>query len=131
MTLAIGLDPIETGKTTILRNIFFETDSFNIKPESKVQLLEMVDFMKNNPSLVIEIGGHTDTQGSENYNLTLSGKRAESVVKYLIENGIQAPRLKSKGYGFSIPLTENSTEEGRARNRRTEFKILEGKTGDK
>lgn len=131
MTLAIGLDPIETGKTTILRNIFFETDSFNIKPESKVQLLEMVDFMRNNPSLVIEIGGHTDTQGSENYNLTLSGKRAESVVKYLIENGIQAPRLKSKGYGFSIPLTENSTEEGRARNRRTEFKILEGKTGDK
>ena len=131
MTLAIGLDPIETGKTTILRNIFFDTDSFNIKPESKVQLLEMIDFMRKNPSLVIEIGGHTDTQGSENYNLTLSGKRAGSVVKYLVENGIPAPRLKSKGYGFSLPLTQNSTEEGRATNRRTEFKILEGKTRDK
>ena len=131
MTLSIGLDPIETGKTTILRNIFFETDSFNLKPESKVQLLEMVDFMRKNPSLVMEIGGHTDTQGSENYNLTLSGKRAGSVVKHLVENGIPAPRLKSKGYGFSVPLTENSTEEGRAKNRRTEFKILESKTRDK
>ena len=131
MTLAIGLDPIETGKTTILKNIFFDTDSFNLKPESKVQLQEMVDFMRKNSSLVIEIGGHTDTQGSENYNQTLSAKRAESVVKYLIANGIPASRLKSKGYGFSVPLTENSTEEGRAQNRRTEFKILESKTRDK
>ena len=131
MVLEIPMDPIETGKSVILKNIFFDTDSFNIKPESKVQLLEMINFMKKNPHLVIEIGGHTDTQGSENYNLTLSGKRAESVVKYLVENGIPAPRLKSKGYGFSVPLTENSTEEGRAQNRRTEFKILESKTGDK
>jgi outer membrane protein OmpA-like peptidoglycan-associated protein len=130
-TLAIGLDPIETGKTTILRNIFFNTDSFNLKPESKVQLQEMVDFMRKNPNLVIEIGGHTDTQGSEVYNLTLSEMRAEAVVQYLIGNGISATRLKSKGYGFSVPLTENSTEEGRAQNRRTEFKILESKTRDK
>ncbi len=131
MTLAIGLDPIETGKTTILQNIFFNTDSFNIKPESKVQLHEMVDFMGKNPNLVIEIGGHTDTQGSEVYNLTLSEKRAEAVVQYLNGNGISATRLKSKGYGFSVPLTGNSTEEGRAQNRRTEFKILESKTIDK
>ena len=131
LSLEIAMDPIETGKSVILKNIFFDTDSFNIKPESKGQLTEIIDFMKVNPALVVEIGGHTDDQGSESHNLTLSGKRAESVVKYLVENGIPAPRLKSIGYGFSIPLTENSTEEGRAQNRRTEFKILESKTRDK
>jgi len=127
LKLEISLDPIETGKTTILRNIFFETDSFNLKPESKVQLLEMVDYMKKNPGLVIEIGGHTDNQGSEKYNLNLSEQRAAAVVRYLAANGISSQRLNSKGYGFSIPVTDNLTEQGRAQNRRTEFKILENR----
>ncbi len=129
MTLEIGLDPIETGKSVILKNIFFDTDSFNLKPESRGQLTEIIDFMKFNSGLVIEIGGHTDDHGSESHNLILSGKRAEAVVQYLVANGISAVRLKSKGYGFSVPLTDNSTEEGRAQNRRTEFKILSGKLG--
>ncbi|HEY3388240.1 MAG TPA: OmpA family protein [Prolixibacteraceae bacterium] len=127
LTLTIALDPIENGKTTILKNIFFETDSFRLEPESRGQLKEIVDFMNMNRGLVIEIGGHTDNQGSENYNLVLSAKRADAVVKSLIDMGIPPARLKSRGYGFSIPVADNSTEEGRALNRRTEFKILESK----
>lgn len=129
LTLTIALDPIETGKTTILKNIFFETDSFSLKPESKGQLKEIVDFMKTNPGLVIEIGGHTDHQGAENYNLVLSCKRANAVVQSLVEMGVPSARLKSKGYGFAIPVADNSIEEGRALNRRTEFKIIESKFG--
>jgi outer membrane protein OmpA-like peptidoglycan-associated protein len=123
MNLEIGLDPIEKGKSTVLKNVFFETDSFLLKPESKGQLMDIVSFMTENPGLVIEIGGHTDCQGTEDYNLVLSGNRAEAVVKYLVERGISPARLKSKGYGFSVPVADNSTEEGRALNRRTEFKI--------
>ncbi len=127
MHLNIQLDPIEKGQSTVLKNIFFETDSFRLKPESKGQLLEIVDFMTKNPGLVIEIGGHTDLQGSVDYNLKLSGNRADAVVNYLIANGILSSRLRSKGYGFSVPVADNSTEEGRALNRRTEFKILDNK----
>ncbi len=125
LNLNIHLDPIEKGQSTVLRNIFFDTDSFQLKPESKGQLMEMIDFMTRNPGLVIEIGGHTDRQGSEDYNLKLSENRADAVVRYLITNGIFSSRLRSKGYGFSVPVADNSTEEGRALNRRTEFKILD------
>ncbi len=127
MLLNIALDPIETGQTTILKNIFFDTDSFRLKPESMGQLMEIVVFMNKNPRLLVEIGGHTDNQGSESYNLTLSAKRAEAVVKALINMGASASKLKSKGYGFSTPVADNMTEEGRAQNRRTEFRILENK----
>lgn len=125
LNLLIGLDPIEKGKVTVLNNIFFDTDSFNLKPQSKPQLDEIVAFMNKNPGLVIEIGGHTDNKGSETYNRDLSDKRAVSVVRELVDRGLSQKRLKSKGYGFSKPVADNSTEEGRAVNRRTEFKILE------
>jgi outer membrane protein OmpA-like peptidoglycan-associated protein len=125
VNLEIQLDPIEQGKSTILKNIFFATDSFRLKPESQIQLSEIIGFLVNNPGLIIEIGGHTDHQGSENYNMVLSTKRADAVVQYLFEHGIQLSRLKSKGYGFSVPRGDNSKEEGRALNRRIEFKILE------
>jgi flagellar motor protein MotB len=121
--LDIMLDPIERGKTTILKNIFFDTDSFNLKAESKGELEDLVQFMKDNSTIVIEIGGHTDNQGSKIYNETLSSKRAQAVVDYLISKGIAAIRLQSKGYGFSVPLGNNATEEGRKENRRTEFKV--------
>jgi outer membrane protein OmpA-like peptidoglycan-associated protein len=123
--LLIGLDPIEPGMVTVLNNIFFNTDSFNLKPQSKPQLDEIVTFMNKNAGLIIEISGHTDNKGSDAYNKELSEKRAISVVTYLVDKGVSQSRLKSKGYGFSKPVADNSTEEGRAVNRRTEFKILE------
>jgi len=129
LTLNIALDPIETGKTTVLNNIFFETDSSSLKSESMGQLKEIVDFMTKNLGLIIEIGGHTDRQGSENYNLALSAKRADAVVQYLSNKGVSSTRLRSKGYGFSVPVADNSTEAGRVLNRRTEFKIIENRTG--
>jgi outer membrane protein OmpA-like peptidoglycan-associated protein len=125
LDLSIGLDPIEPGKVTRLDNIFFETDSFSLKSESKPQLNEMFTFLTSNPGWIVEIGGHTDNKGSESYNIQLSEKRAAAVVHYLIERGIPYKRLRSKGYGFSKPVADNSTEEGRGANRRTEFKIVE------
>jgi outer membrane protein OmpA-like peptidoglycan-associated protein len=125
LDLSIGLDPVEPGKATVLDNIFFETDSFSLKSESKPQLSEVVTFLKNNPGWIVEIGGHTDNKGSESYNNQLSEKRAAAVVNYLVERGIPAKRLRSKGYGFSKPVADNSIEEGRTVNRRTEFKIIE------
>jgi outer membrane protein OmpA-like peptidoglycan-associated protein len=124
MNLIIGMDPIRPGMVTVLNNIFFETDSFNLKPNSKPQLDEIVSFMNKNPELIVEIGGHTDNKGSDAYNMELSEKRAASVVKYLGESSIPKIRMISKGYGFSKPVADNLTEDGRALNRRTEFKIL-------
>jgi len=118
------MDRIEPGKVTVLNNIFFDTDSSNLKKESIPQLNDIVSFMNTNPGLIIEIGGHTDNKGSEIYNKELSEKRAIAVVRHLVERGVSQSRLISKGYGFSKPVADNSTEEGRTLNRRTEFKIL-------
>lgn len=123
--LEIRLSPIETGSITILRNIFFDTGSYELLPESVSELNKLMEFLNENSSINIEIGGHTDNVGTEPYNLELSSKRAESVYRFLIQNGIEEERLKYKGYGFSLPLQSNDTEDGRASNRRTEFRILE------
>jgi outer membrane protein OmpA-like peptidoglycan-associated protein len=80
--------------------------------------------MKTNPKLKIEIGGHTDNVGTKAYNKTLSENRANSVYNYLISKGIDKTRLSYKGYDFSVPVATNDTEEGRALNRRTEFKVI-------
>lgn len=125
ISLVISLDPIEVGKITVLKNIFFETDSYQLKPESNGQLKEMVEFLNKNPNVHVEIGGHTDDQGTDQYNKVLSEKRASTVAKYLTDNGIGQKRVYSKGYGFDRPVADNKTEEGRAQNRRTEFKIVE------
>jgi outer membrane protein OmpA-like peptidoglycan-associated protein len=125
LSMVISLDPIEVGKITVLKNIFFETDSYKLKPESNGQLKEMVDFLTKNPKVNVEIGGHTDDQGANDYNKILSEKRASTVAKYLTDKGIASTRVHSKGYGFDHPLADNKTDEGRAQNRRTEFKIVE------
>lgn len=123
--LSIGLDPMEPGKVAVLENIFFETDSFGLKSESRQQLNEMFTFLNNNPGWIVEIGGHTDNKGGESYNIHLSEKRALAVVNYLIDKGIPSKRLRSKGYGFTKPVADNATDEGRTINRRTEFKLIE------
>lgn len=120
----VPLIPIQIGGKIILKNIFFETDSFTLKDESFVELNKLILFLEQNPELKIEIGGHTDNIGTEQYNIKLSENRAKSVVDYLTDNNININRLTYKGYGFSEPITDNLTAASRAKNRRTEFKII-------
>ncbi|MCX6231658.1 MAG: OmpA family protein [Bacteroidetes bacterium] len=120
----VPLKPIQIGESVVLNNIFFETDKFDLKPQSKVELNKLLALMKQNPGLKIEISGHTDNVGSEAHNISLSGSRARAVYDYLVTNGIAAARLTSKGYGWSKPVDTNDTEAGRANNRRTEFKVV-------
>ena len=120
----VPLKPIKVGEIVVLRNIFFETDKFELKNESKVELNKLIDLLKLNKSLKIEISGHTDNVGNEKYNLTLSENRAKTVYEYLSNNGILKTRLTFKGYGWSKPIENNDTENGRANNRRTEFKVI-------
>lgn len=121
----IVLNPTKVGEKMQLANVFYESDSWQLKQESISELNNLVSLLKENKSLIMEIGGYTDSTGSEQYNLTLSEKRALSVVRFLINNGITSERLKYKGYGNKSPLGDNVTIEGRKMNRRTEAKIIE------
>ncbi|MCF8226998.1 MAG: OmpA family protein [Bacteroidales bacterium] len=120
----IALNPIKSGKKIVLNNIFFDFDSYQLKEDSRVELEMVIEFLKKNEGLRIEISGHTDTTGDDTYNMELSEKRAGEVVQYLVNKGIDADRLESRGYGDTMPIKENTTEEGRAANRRTEMKVL-------
>ena len=120
----IPLQPIEKGVTVVLKNIFFKTDSYDLLPDSYTELGKVVEYMNANPKMKIEIGGHTDNVGTKAYNKTLSENRAKSVYNYLVSQGIAKERLSYSGYDFSIPIATNDTEEGRAQNRRTEFKVV-------
>ena len=122
--MQIPLQPIKAGEVVILRNVFFDTDSYVLLPESNVELDKLVEFLTKNQTIRIEIGGHTDNVGSEEHNKILSENRAKAVYDYLVLNGINAGRLTYYGFGFSKPIAPNDTEQGRALNRRTEFKIL-------
>ena len=121
----IPLHKAGVGKTYILKNIFFDFDKSDLQPESFVELNLLVDYLKQNHDIAIEIGGHTDDQGSDEYNNRLSLARAKAVYDYLLSKGIEANQVSYKGYGKSQPIADNSTEDGRAANRRTEFKIVE------
>lgn len=121
----IPLQPIKKGQAVVLKNIFFEFDKYDLKKESMAELSKLTEFMRKNPGVSIEISGHTDNKGSESYNKTLSKNRAKSVYDHLIKKGIDKERLTYKGYGQDEPIADNSTDEGRAKNRRTEFKIIE------
>lgn len=122
--LNIELEPIEVGAQMQLHNIYYETDSFAILPESEPELQILVDFLKNNAKLKVEIQGHTDSSGDAESNRILSDKRAKSVLTYLVENGVAVDRLNAKGYGQSVPIASNETDEGKRLNRRTTIKIL-------
>ncbi|MFN6037403.1 MAG: OmpA family protein [Bacteroidota bacterium] len=121
----VQLKKVTTCGTTItLNNIFFDYNKATLKPESNAELGLLTKLLQDNANIKIEIGGHTDNVGSDEYNKTLSANRAKAVVDYLATHGISADRLKSNGYGESKPITTNDTEEGRARNRRTEFTVI-------
>ena len=119
----IPLDPIKVGVPVVLKNIFFDTDKFELKKESIAELEILYQFLTDNPSLNIEVSGHTDNQGNLQHNITLSQNRAKTVVDYLVQKGIASGRIVAKGYGPKQPVADNETPEGRAENRRTEFTI--------
>ncbi len=126
----VELQPIAVGAKVALRNIFFEFGSAELRPESYPELDKAVEFLKKYPYIKVELAGHTDSVGSESYNLRLSQRRAEAVRRYLISKGISPDRLIAKGYGESQPIAPNTNPdgtdnpEGRALNRRVEFRII-------
>lgn len=130
----VPLVPISADIPVSLKNVFFDLAKATLRPESHIELNKLVDFLKKNPSLKIEISGHTDTRGDAKTNMTLSQDRANSVVSYLIEKGINANRLSAKGYGESKPIiadveidklaSEQEKEAAHQENRRTEYKII-------
>ncbi len=120
----ISLSPAKVGEKITLTNVFYEVDSWELKRESMVELNNLADLLSDNIHLVVEIGGFTDSTGTDEHNLVLSEKRALSVVNYLINKGISPDRLKYKGYGNSSPIGDNVTSEGRRLNRRTEARVI-------
>ncbi len=120
----IPLSPIENNATVILKNIFFDVNKFELKPESQAELDKLVELLNENPGLKIEISGHTDNVGKPADNLTLSNNRAKAVVTYLISKNVASARLVAKGYGETKPVADNKTESGKAQNRRTEMKVV-------
>lgn len=120
----IGLKNVAVGQKIVLRNIFFDFDKSTLRPESTAELERLIKLLQDVPSMKIEIGGHTDSKGSDEYNMKLSASRAQAVVDYLVSKGIDKGRLSSKGYGETKPIATNDTEEGRQLNRRTEFEII-------
>ncbi|MFY0643355.1 MAG: PD40 domain-containing protein [Bacteroidia bacterium] len=120
----IPLQKIKVGSGIVLHNVFFDTDKAILKEESSVELEKLVLFLSKNKSIKIEISGHTDNTGSQSRNAILSQERADAVKAYLVSKGISPERLIAKGYGATRPIADNSTEKGRAENRRTEFKVL-------
>ncbi|PBQ33356.1 hypothetical protein CNR22_16745 [Sphingobacteriaceae bacterium] len=122
--LDIPLEPIDIGNVVELKNVFFDVDKFELKPESKAELDKLTAFLTKNATLKIELGGHTDNSGDPKKNLTLSANRAKAVYDYLIITGkIAAGRLQFKGYGETVPKVPNDSPENKAENRRTEFKV--------
>ncbi len=125
------LDKMEKNKIFTLRNIYFDLDKSDIRADAAHELDKLVDLLTDNPEIKIEMGSHTDSIASHTYNIQLSQRRAESTVAYLISKGIAPDRLVAKGYGEEKPVARNTNPDGsdnpdgRQRNRRTEFKILE------
>jgi outer membrane protein OmpA-like peptidoglycan-associated protein len=124
VTKDVEMKPIVVGSTIVLKNVFFDYNKATLKPESFIELDRVVKLLNENPSMRIELSGHTDNRGTEEYNQKLSEDRAKSCVDYLVSKGIKADRLEYKGYGESQPIDNRNNEEGWANNRRTEFKII-------
>ena len=123
--LDVSVIKVKVGKRVVLNNILFETGKSVLTPGSSSELERLIDILEENEHMRIEISGHTDNTGSESFNFRLSENRAKAVVDYLVKNGIDIARLEYRGYGPQQPIADNTTAEGRSRNRRVEFKILE------
>lgn len=120
----IPLQPLEANAAIVLKNIFFESNKYELKRESEAELNEVVQLMKDNPTLRIQINGHTDNSGKPTDNQLLSENRAKAVTNYLTTKGIAVARLSYKGFGDAQAVADNATPEGRAKNRRTELSVI-------
>jgi outer membrane protein OmpA-like peptidoglycan-associated protein len=114
----------EEGNPIVLKNVFFETGSAQLNPNSLHELNLLSQWLAENAAIFIQISGHTDHIGAEEMNVQLSTQRAKTVYEYLIKSGIGRERLRYKGYGSAKPVADNAKEEGRKENRRTEFILL-------
>lgn len=123
--VTVKLDNLELNKTFVLENIYYDLDKYNIRSDAAVELDKLVQILKDNPTLNIELASHTDARATDAYNNNLSQQRAQSAVNYLISRGIDTSRLTAKGYGERQLIVQNAkTEEEHQRNRRTEFTVL-------
>jgi tetratricopeptide (TPR) repeat protein len=122
--ISVLLSPIEVGGKVILKNIFFDTNKFDIKSESKAELQKLIEFLTLNPTVRIEVSGYTDDIGNDQANQLLSENRAKSVYTYLVASNINPARLVYKGFGKTEPIAPNTSDDNRSKNRRTEFKII-------
>ena len=115
---------IDPPKDYVLDNVYFETGKSSLKSTSYKALNDLVEVLKLKSTMVIEIQGHTDNVGKDEDNLKLSQDRADEVKKYLISKGIESARVTAKGYGASLPIADNASEAGKAKNRRTSLKVI-------
>lgn len=115
----------EVGQVVVMENIFFEFDKSIILPQSFVELHNLISLLSKYPTMKIELSGHTDNKGSDRYNQNLSHSRVKAVYDYLVSQGISPKRLQYSSYGATQPIADNKTDQGRSKNRRVEFKILE------
>jgi outer membrane protein OmpA-like peptidoglycan-associated protein len=128
LTTALTLNKIVVGKAFEVKDINYDYDKWDIRPDAAVNLDSLVMFLNDNPKVTIELSSHTDSRGKDAYNMTLSQKRAEAAVDYIVSKGIDKARITAKGYGESKLRNKcknnvKCTEEEHAKNRRTEFKI--------
>jgi outer membrane protein OmpA-like peptidoglycan-associated protein len=123
-TVLVELQPIKENTIVILENLLFDFDKATLQNDSAQSLLELEKLMKENPSVEIEITGHTDNKGSQSYNRRLSERRARTVYDLMVQRGVDPKRMSYDGVGSREPIESNATEEGRAINRRVEFRII-------
>lgn len=116
---------IKKGEKIILKHIYFKSSSWDLLPASYPELEKIYRYMRANPTMIIQIQGHTDIGSTADYNLKLSENRAKSVAEWLISKGIKQERISYKGFGNTKPIADNNTSEGRAKNRRTEFEVIQ------
>jgi len=124
MNINIEMKPVEIGEIIRMNNIFFDFNEATLKTESYMELNRVVKLLSDNSNIEIELSGHTDNIGTDEYNLNLSKLRADAVTSYLVAKGINGVRISTIGYGKNNPVSTNDSEEGRQLNRRVEFTIL-------
>jgi outer membrane protein OmpA-like peptidoglycan-associated protein len=122
--LEVKPEKVAEGSSVRLNNIFFDVDKADLRKESTSELNHVIELMIEYPEMVVEVAGHTDNTGTAEHNMALSTERARSVLKYLVDKGIEKKRVIAVGYGMSKPIASNDTEEGKQSNRRTEFKVV-------